>query len=109
MRHLVDVEGKSVKHLADLVGDLRYDALRDFLFHLGVKLEQDAAADKARGRKKLAAELAMAAVETKWASDSIQNAWAISQPFMPCEHEDQTITSAADPTIDLEKENAQKP
>jgi hypothetical protein len=61
--------------LADDLGNLRYDALADFLELLAAKIDRDAAADAGRGRQQLAAEL-------KDAAEHIARAWRICKPFM---------------------------
>jgi hypothetical protein len=62
--------------LADDLGNLRYDALAEFLELLAAKIDRDAGADAGRGRAQLAAELQAAA-------ERIARAWRICKPFMP--------------------------
>jgi len=68
--------------LAEKLGDLRYDALADFLFALSEKMKKDGNADLGRKRKKLATELYHSADELKAASEAVARAWAICAPFM---------------------------
>jgi hypothetical protein len=72
----------TLAELAGELGDLRYDALAAFLHALGDKLAADAAADAARGRPSLAAELTGGAAGLKAAAARIERAWAISAPHM---------------------------
>lgn len=72
--HETSIDG-SIENLAERIGNLRYDALSEFLFHLARKLEKDSAADLARGRPQLATRLD----EAKTAIDA---AWRISKPYM---------------------------
>ncbi|NRB53987.1 MAG: hypothetical protein HRU41_40440 [Saprospiraceae bacterium] len=50
----------SFQQLAEELGDLRYDALAEFLQHFSEKLAKDSLADEKRGRAKLAKCLAQA-------------------------------------------------
>ena len=68
--------------LAKEIGDLRYDALAEFLGLLAQKIQQDGAKDAKRGRLQLAACLEEAS-ENLWKStQAIEEAWSISEPFM---------------------------
>lgn len=72
----------SLNELAEDIGDLRYDALADFLALLAAKMHNDAVADEGRKRYKLAESLhecGRAIAESKVAVDE---AWRISEPFM---------------------------
>jgi hypothetical protein len=68
--------------LAVDVGNLRYDALGEFLQLLAAKLEADAVADEGRGRRRLAAALRDGAAGVAAAAESIHRAWRISAPHM---------------------------
>ena len=72
----------TLAELADDLGNLRYDALAQFLQLLAKKLERDAKADEKRGRPQLAGSLHDAAMHTNDAANSIEAAWQISEPFM---------------------------
>lgn len=61
--------------LAGDLGNLRYDALAEFLSLLAVKLAKDAEADMGRKRPQLARYL-------RDASDSVDKAWRLCEPFM---------------------------
>lgn len=74
--------GDDWKRLAEDLGDLRYDALADFLSALSDKMELDAGKDAARGRGKLAHELHSTAGQLRAASDAVAKAWEICAPFM---------------------------
>lgn len=68
--------------LAQELGDLRYDALAEFLFQFSSKLELDSAADLGRGRSQLANSLAKASKNIEEAAKDIQKTWQISEPYM---------------------------
>jgi hypothetical protein len=84
MIHRENVEryGGTLPELANDLGDLRYDAVVVFLEALAAKLEEDAAADTARGRPKLAAALRGGASGAMAAAAQIKVAWSISAPHM---------------------------
>lgn len=68
--------------LAEQLGDLRYDALAEFLLALSEKMRKDGDADLGRQRKKLATELYASADELQAASEAVARAWEICAPFM---------------------------
>jgi len=84
MEHPVEIEKYdwSLQELAEDLGNLRYDALRDFLNHLARKLEEDSHADAARGRMQLAGKLVNAASTLDEASSWVHEAWVICEPRM---------------------------
>ena len=71
----IDRYNGTMYELVENIGDLKYDALADFLQKLSEKLSRDSDGDVGRGRVKLAKEL-------KEASEHISEAWRISKPFM---------------------------
>lgn len=74
-------EGGLLQLAIDL-GDLRYDALADFLHQLSAKMEADGKKDQARSRVQLARQLHQCASELSAAASSIDRAWKICEPFM---------------------------
>jgi monomeric isocitrate dehydrogenase len=72
----------SLTTLANEIGDLRYDALAEFLMTLSQKLESDGKKDGARGRKQLAHCLQASSEAIKHATEEIQTAWHICEPYM---------------------------
>jgi hypothetical protein len=84
MVHREDVERYpgTLADLAEEVGDLRYDALAEFLRLLSAKLERDAGRDQGRGRGRLAAELRDAAGPLGQAAAAVGRAWRICEPYM---------------------------
>jgi hypothetical protein len=68
--------------LAEELGNLRYDALAEFLSLLAAKLDGDAAQDEKRGRKRLATVLRDAAAGANEAATAIQRAWKICEPHV---------------------------
>lgn len=73
---------KNLEELANELGDLRYDALSEFLDFLSQKLEKDALADEGRNRIQLANHLKNASSSIKESSDFIKKAWKICETFM---------------------------
>lgn len=78
---LENYEG-SFHQLAEELGNLRYDALAEFLQLFSEKLAKDSLADEKRGRAKLATCLAQASNHLGQSAQEIQKAWIISEPFM---------------------------
>jgi hypothetical protein len=74
--------GKDWATLAEALGDLRYDALSDFLLELSKKMAKDADADAGRERHKLASELYTTATKLEGAAEATERAWEICAPFM---------------------------
>lgn len=72
----------SMEELAEEIGDLRYDALSEFLELLAHKIQKDGDKDKGRGRIKLATHLHHCANEITKAQTSIDKAWIICEPYM---------------------------
>jgi hypothetical protein len=72
----------SLEELAIEIGDLKYDALKEFLAHLQTKFDEDSDADFNRGRERLAEALYNTARGIEHAGDQIAEAWKISEPFM---------------------------
>ncbi len=69
--------------LVEDIGNLRYDALAEFLRLLSAKVALDGAQDAGRGRAQLASALQGSAAELTASADKIQKAWRIAKPFMP--------------------------
>ena len=83
MTHRTDIEGfKSVADLAEAVGNLRYDALRDFFKALEAKMKKDAKADDRRGRERLAYRLDLTSCCLHDAACEVDEAWDICEPYM---------------------------
>lgn len=72
----------SLKQLAEDLGNLKYDALADFLHLLADKINQDSLTDKANGRKKLAIHLFGCGRKLKDAALDIDKAWDICKRYM---------------------------
>lgn len=73
------------EQLAEDLGNLYYDALAEFLTLFAAKMARDAAADRGRGRPKLAAELEACAGHLDAAARRIETAWAICSPHVAVE------------------------
>ncbi len=69
--------------LAQVLGDLKYDQLADFLGHLSQKIAADAEKDRLRGRTQLALALYRAANHIQSSSKAIDKAWDVCAPYMP--------------------------
>ena len=84
MIHKTDIDQypHGLANLAKDLGDLRYDALADFLEALSAKIKEDAAKDDGRGRIQLAAQLNGCAEQLAKAANSIDKAWKICEPYM---------------------------
>ena len=67
--------------LARDIGDLKYDALAEFLELLATKIEFDGKKDEARGRVKLSTNLFSAAENLKNSQKAIEKAWVICEPY----------------------------
>jgi len=80
--HPIHVDGLTPKELAKAVGNLRYDALRDFVEALSVELQEQSHNDVLKDRRKLAGELDQAGHRLAMACFSIDDAWLICKPFM---------------------------
>ena len=72
----------SLAELASDLGDLRYDALSEFLRLLAEKIERDGDKDLARGRKQLAAALHANAQQIRNSATPMDKAWVICEPYM---------------------------
>ena len=84
MKHPTTIEAypHDLQQLAQELGDLRYDALEEFLQQLSQKIAADGAKDAARGRTQLASALAQAAQTLEQSSKHIAKAWRISAPYL---------------------------
>jgi hypothetical protein len=81
--HAESVAGiTDMKLLAEMVGDLHYEVLREFMIRLEVKLLIDSMNDAHGNRMKLSDALLVASGKIGEASHSINKAWNISSPFM---------------------------
>jgi hypothetical protein len=84
MIHQETVEKYSgtLAELAEDIGNLKYDALAEFLRLLSLKIEQDSVKDASRGRHKLAVSLQECAKSLGHSSAAIERAWQICEPYM---------------------------
>jgi hypothetical protein len=81
--HKKDIAGiTDMKQLAEMIGDLHYEMLAEFLAKLNQKLWEDGLRDKKDGRINLAIKLHKAANFLGDAYNQIYDAWQISKPFM---------------------------
>ena len=84
MKHPEKIEkyDGTLTQLAEDLGNLRYDALADFLRDLSQKIQADGKKDEARGRTQLAGSLFNCAQVLSEGAKSIDKAWKISEPYM---------------------------
>lgn len=81
--HKKEVAGVTdMKILAEMIGDLHYETLKDLLFRLSTKLYRDGLKDKDGNRSRLSYELTAASDNMQAAAENIKEAWQISKPFM---------------------------
>lgn len=82
-RHPRDVAGiTDMKQLAEMIGDLHYETLTEFLNYLANKFARDAIRDTEGGRYSLATELHGASHNIHKTFGNIESAWKISSQFM---------------------------
>lgn len=72
----------SMKELANDIGDLHYESLKDFLLMLSSKIEKDSENDRKGGRIKLSEALLKSSEHLYKSYEFINDAWLISKPFM---------------------------
>ena len=80
-KSVVEKYDGTMKELADDIGDLKYNALAEFLELLAAKIEFDGTKDEARGRVKLSENLFSAAKSLKDSQLAIEKAWVICAPY----------------------------
>lgn len=80
MKHNNKVQGfETLDALAEEVGNLRYDALKDFLVHLRDKIQKDAIADAGRGRPLLSKKLLDVSNSLGKAAIKVYDVWEICE------------------------------
>ena len=82
-RNSIENYSGSLSGLADDVGNLKYDALAEFLRLLAAKIERDGSKDAARGRVRLSSALQNCAAQIAVSATEANEAWRIAKPFMP--------------------------
>jgi hypothetical protein len=82
-KHKKELLGVSdMKALAQMVGDLHYETLKDFIHELSKKLNDDAMQDFQNGRTRLSSRLLGASVTLRAVYQWLKEAWSISEPYM---------------------------
>lgn len=83
MIHKDTIENYSgtMEELAEEIGNLKCDALSEFLNLLAKKIEKDGDKDKSRNRIKLANNLHNCSNKLKECKESIDKAWIICEPY----------------------------
>ena len=84
MNHKTKIENfnGSMDDLVKEIGNLRYDALADFLKLLSEKIAKDGAKDRGRKRIKLATCLGNTSDLLLQAKNEIERAWVICEPYI---------------------------
>lgn len=84
MIHKSHVENYSgtMSELAEEIGNLKYNALAEFLHLLADKIEEDGDKDKSRNRIKLAVHLHNCSNKLRESKTAIDKAWIICEPFI---------------------------
>lgn len=80
------------QELANELGDMRYDALAEFLGHLADKIREDGEKDASRGRPKLAKYLTTLALHLRVAQEGANAAWGVCEQYV--DHDEE-----ADPSL----------
>jgi hypothetical protein len=82
-RHKKEIAGISdMKVLAEMIGDLHYEALADLFDNLSTKFFNDARKDAKAGRELLSNRLYDINYNMHHCADVARIAWKISKPFM---------------------------
>jgi hypothetical protein len=89
-QHKKEVAGISdMKELAEMIGDLHYESLAQFIGELANKISLDAHKDEGSGKEMLSEQLYTVAGYLAKASIHSEFAWQISKPFMQEKHKEQ--------------------
>ncbi len=81
MIHETEIEHYTLDDLAKKIGDLRYDALAEFLKRLGLKIQEDSYKDSLRGRKKLSRSLSKISDDLLVSSEEALVTWEICKQY----------------------------
>lgn len=82
-QHTKEVAGISdMKELAEMIGDLHYETLSEFIGALAEKISYDGHKDETNGKTKLSEQLYYVAGYLAKASIHSSWAWQISKPFI---------------------------
>jgi len=82
-KHKKEVAGVSdMRELANQIGDLHYEALKEFLCHLSYKIWEDSVKDKEAGRIQLSNALLHTSIRIDLAYECMKDVWRISKTFM---------------------------
>jgi|TARA_R110000851_G_scaffold63075_6_gene144418 hypothetical protein len=82
MKHPTEIEGYSLKDLAEKIGDLRYDRMQILFEELAEKIGKDRDSDKEKGRIRLSGSLTFLKTYLREASKEAEDAWRISKPHV---------------------------
>ena len=80
-KSVVENYSGSIEELVVEIGDLRYDALSEFLELLAIKIRKDGDKDKSRNRIRLAKHLYESSDKLIESKSSIDKAWIICEPY----------------------------
>jgi hypothetical protein len=81
--HNTDVKGwgDNLQGLAEVIGNLRYDKLEEFLNYLSDKIEEDSKSDRRKGRNKLADQLETLSYYLAYSGVTTKKIWDICKSF----------------------------
>jgi hypothetical protein len=81
----------SLEELAEDIGNLHYESLRDFLLALSIKVYEDSKKDEKAGRTKLAHHLYETSSALVSATRKSEMAWKISEPYMKEDNQEEPV------------------
>lgn len=82
-KHKKDFHGmEDMKEFAEQIGNMHYEALTQFLYHLSKKIDADSLKDYNSGRTKLGTALQYTGMSIFESSLRMEKVWQISKPFM---------------------------
>lgn len=82
-QHKKDLFGETdMKKVAEAIGDLHYETLKELMYHLSEKFWADSKNDKKGGRHRLSTVLGCASSSTKATAEYMEDLLEISKPFM---------------------------
>jgi len=80
--HTLPYHDGDLKELAQEIGNLQYDKLAEFLYHLESDLEKQSENDARKGRVQLSNTLREVHLNIQLAIKPLEKAWRICKPYM---------------------------
>lgn len=82
-QHKKELFGETdMKKVAEIIGDMHYEALAELIARIGLKLYKDGLKDRLNQRELLGYSLTDASDKMIEAANFIEKAWKISKPYM---------------------------